>query len=473
MQLHWNPNTTSIIVEFSNGEKRECNGTLWSRIGDTLKPNLFQGINRYWSSRHPEVNREWEMLYRQIFVIFDRYEKPASTIQLIKPLIERMFQLMDWNHFRIWAMLHGNIALQNGIKDKLDDKDKEGLTYYTQDYEDLMVFSIMLKPIMPIWGIFHNEYTEIIGKYAIHISAYDAIKSPTIINLPPVIKLDHYIHCFVNNKVDTIGFSLISGIGSEEIPLFLMSLALIKKVIVYDAEDISGSIIKNVYHLLTERCNEINRTKPKEKVDTEGNVSDSSASDLYKIIQRIPPSVSAMIEYYTQDIPNMIRDMDPTVPDVLVQKYYTMQIDIEFQPYHLQLIGIIAKKIISVRSLHLISYQSLIAITKASACIVEHWGYPEVAELLLAVPMKRDIYQISSSITGNRSYNLLQPSLIAEVTNLYQYQSNNKIPGLILIDGIIKDVIKYDWNVTSPNFVNLRNSIALLLLKQFGEITHA
>lgn len=471
MQLHWNAATRSIIIEFSNGEKKECNAVLWSRIEDTLKPNLFQGINRYWQSRHQEVIVEWEKLYRQIFEIFDEYERPLVTIQLLRPLIERMFQLMEWNQFRMWAMLHGNIALGNGIKDKLDDKDKEGLTYYTQDYEDLMVFSIMLKPFMPIWGIFHNEYTEIIGKYSIHISAYDVIKSVTTINLPPIVKLENYIQHFVENKVDTIGFSLVSGIGTEEIPKFLLALSLIKKVIVYDAEDMSSSIIKNVYHLLTERCNEINRTKPKEKVDTEGNLNDTSASDMYKIIQRIPPSVSAMIEYYSQDIPKMIRDIDNSVPEVLINKYCNMKLEVDIQTYHIQLIGIICNRIISVRSLQLINYESLISFLKTASCVAEHWGYLEVSELLTTVPIKRDINQISSSITGNRSYNLLHPSLHADVTKLYQYQSNNKNPGLMLIDSIIKDVIKYDWNVTSNNFVNMRNSVAYLLIKQFGEMS--
>lgn len=469
MQLHWVPSINSIVVEFSNGEKVECNGVLWSRISVSLNPNLFQGINRYWSTRQPEVIREWETLYRQVFEIFKEHERPKETIQLLSPLIERMFQLMNWDHFRIWAMMHGNIAMQNGIKDKLDDKDKEGLTYYTQDYEDLMIFSIMLKSIMPIWGIFHNEYTEIIGKHSVHISAYNLIRSVTTINLPPIIKLDSYIQHFVQNKVDTVGFSLISGIGTEEIPTLLMAHALIKKVIVFDAEDMSSSIIKNVYHLLTERCNEINRTKPKEKVDTEGNVNDASASDMYKIIQRIPPSVSAMIEYYTQDIPKMIRDIDNTVPELLINKYMNINSELTFQPYHLQIIGVICNRILSARSLHLINYRSLVAVSKAAACIAEHWGFLEVSELLLVTPTKRDIYQISSSITGNRTYNLLHPTLAVEVTNLYKYQSNNKIPGLILIDTIVKEVLKYDWNVTSSNFVDLRNSIAQLLIKQFGE----
>lgn len=474
MKLVWLGNIMTIVIEYNNGEKRECSAALWNRISSSLSPKLFDTINKYWESRSNETIQEWETLYRHIFAVFDERLNPSQTSQLIKPSINRIFQLMEWNHFRLWCTLHGNLFLSNGIKDTLDDKDKEGLTYYTKDYEDLMVFSVMLKAIMPIWAVYHNEYGESIGKYFIHISALNLIKTPPFIALPPIIKLENYIEHFVKNKIENVGFSLISGIGSEEIPAFLMSLALIKKVIIYDTEDASGSIVKNVYHLLTERCTEITKSKPNKKKSTDAEGADISISDRYKIIQRIPPAVSAMVESDCSNIYKLCYYIDPTTPASLIEKYHTKNLlGFNLTDYHLSLIAIIARKIIAGRTLSIISYSTLINLLRASAATAEHWGFLEIAEILTTIPVKRDIYQISSSITGNRSYNLLLPHLNNEITKLYSFQSNNRNPGLVFIENFIKEVIKYEWKVESTDFINLRNSIAELMLKQLGGETSA
>ncbi len=469
MKLSWNPATTIITVEFNNGETVECSGSLWSRISSSLPVNIFNPINKYWNSRPPSEINEWEDIYRSIFHIFDQHLPSLETVEKVKQHIDRMFILMDWPKFKLWCILHGNISLNNGIKDTLDDKDKEGLTYYTSDYENLLVFSIMIKPIIPIWGLYHREYTEIVGKYFIHMSAMNMLKTQLIIELPPWLKICDYVEHFAINKIKTPGFSLVSGIGSDQIPDFLVSLALIKKIIVYDTEDHNGNIVKNVYHLLSERCTEISKTKPNPKNNVSPEGDDITISDKFKITQRIPPAISAMVEFYSKDVERLITDIDPSIPAEIRSRYITMNLDgLDLLEFHLPLLAVICKPITSGRTLQIVGYQTLLNYIRAASAAVDYWGYSEVAELLTTIPSKKDMFQITTSAMSNRSYHLLLPHLQNEVTLLYPYLSNDKVPGLILIDNVIREMVKFDWPINNPNFIDIRNSIAQVMLRQLG-----
>ena len=127
MRLSWNGTGNIINVEYANGEVKECSGKLWCRVSDVIDSNIFNVINKYWSTRTPEVRGEWENLYRTIFSILEQYHNAHVASELLKPHIERMFQLMEWEQFKTWCKLHGNIVLANGIKETLDDKDKANL----------------------------------------------------------------------------------------------------------------------------------------------------------------------------------------------------------------------------------------------------------------------------------------------------------------------------------------------------------
>lgn len=468
MRLSWHKGLTAIILHYSNGESTEWSGAVWSRVGGVLSDNIFVTINKYWASLPHEQLMKFETCYRSIYECFEENHDAHILSDEMKPLVENLLGLFNWQQFRLWCVLHGDMILTNGIKDVLDDKDKEGLTYYTEDYTDLMVFSILLKSIMPIWGRYHEELDETIGKYYIHINAMKLIKVGNIINLPPMRKLESYIECFTEIKIKRTGFSILSGIGSEEIPDFLQSLALIKKIIIYDSRDPTGSIVKNMYHLLTERCKEIATVRPNQKSDVDTEGGDLGIADRYKIVQRIPPAVATIMEYDGRNIPKLVKNIDPTVPDALIQKYMTeVNSTLDFSPFHLPLLALVCGSAIKGRTLKIVPYETVLNAIKAAAAVLEHWGYLEIAELLISQPIKKDIYTLGNS--GNvRSYTQLHPALLHELNGLYPHMSNGKNPGVTLIDNTIREILKFDWRVRSENFDDMRNSIARLLLKQLG-----
>ena len=471
MKLIWQKTLNTIVVSFTNGDQFECSAALWTRVSNAIDDDIFKTINKYWSMLPIFKVEEFENKYRQIQQCFQGSTDPHILNHALKPLVCDLVEMFEWDKFKLWCRLHGDLFLLNGIKDTLDDKDRIGLTYYTADYEDLMVFSVIIKSIMPIWGAYHDELTESIGKYYIHMAAIELMRSPSISRLPPLLKLESYIDCFTEIKIKKAGFSLLSGIGTEEIPAFLLSLAILKKVVIYNVQDPDGSIVKNVYHLLTERCNEITKVKPNEKRDIDKEGSDLTIADRYKIVQRIPPAVSVAVEVYCESIETMALHIDATVPLSLIEKYArTVDNSLQICEFHLPILGAVTNGVITGRTLEIIHYEYLLNVIVASAAVLEHWGFLEIAELITTKPQEKDYYKITSSLTGNRSYSQLRPDVLSELNYLYPYISNNKNPGIAIIDVIIKELIRYEWNVKSENFNDIRNSIALLLIKQLGGV---
>lgn len=470
MKLKWDPTLNTVIIEFHDNTFAECPGGAWSRVSAIMVNDIFATINKYWSTLPMNKVLDFENIYKQIMECFNDRTDAHVLNPKLKPLCEQLLRLFDWNYFKLWCVNHGGLRMDNGIKESLDDKDKEGLTYYTEDYKDLLVLSVMLKSILPVWGAYHDELTDSIGKYHIHIAALDLIRSEYFNNLPPLVKLESYIEAFTEIKITKAGYSLLSGIGGEEVPSFLLALALIKKVVIFNVQDGSASIVKNVYHLLTERCKEITRFKPNEKKDIDSEGGDLSIADRYKIVQRIPPAVSEMLSFYGSDFRRVARDIDPTIPDVLIEKYAGVKPDLDIKEFHLPILSFVCVRVMKGRSLRIIPYGVFLNMIKASAAALDHWGFLEIAELITSTPSPKDIYQVSSSLTGNRSFKLLDIGKLNDLNLIYRYTTNNKNPGITVIDNILTEVIKYDWRVKSENFNDLRNSIATLIVKQLGGV---
>lgn len=469
MRLTWFKSSTTIMMHMSNGEIIEWSGAVWSRVGAALNDSVFTVLNEYWKTIPKEQLSRFESIYRNIKIVFNDRDDPHIANQRLKPLVGELLSLFNWQQFRLWCLLHGNMFLDSGVKETLDDKDRVGLTYYTEDYTDAVVFSTMLKSVLPIWGDYHEELTESIGKFYVHIEAINLIRSPYVSNIPAMLKLESYIECFTEIKIKRPGYSLMSGIGTEEIPAFLLSLALIKKVAIFNVQDPDGNIVKNVYHLLSERCIEITKVRPNEKKDVDTEGSDLAIADRYKIVQRVPPAFSTMVEYYTSNVFKIAYDIDPRIPPELVDKYNKSVLpSLRFLNLHLPIIGLVTGEVIKARTLKLIPGYALLNVIRAVSAVLEFWGYLEIAELLTVTPTTRDIYQLSSSMVGNRSYAQLRPDLANEMTLLYPFLSNGKNPGLALIDSVIKEITKYEWRVRSDKFGDVRNSIAELLIKQLG-----
>lgn len=468
MKMVWLDDLAHIRMEFSNGAVREWDATLWRRAGKAVNSGIYKAWNDYWVSQPATKVKEVEAVYLEVFDLFDQFDLEVSELnQKLRKYVDKLFGYYNWNNFRAWCMINGGMYLANGIKDSLDEKDKAGLTYFTKDYEDLMVFSIMLKSVMPIWGLYERNFKKEFGRYHILINTADLIRVPNVLKLDPYKKLESYIDCFSSEPIKSDGFSLSVGVGSEEVPALLMAQALIKKVIIYDVSHPDYSIVTNIYHLLNERYSDISKGKPNQKHTIDEEKSDITITDQYKIVQRVPPAISVMVDHYASNPEVVAKHIEPNVTLTAVRKYVkAVGKGMTLSNFHIPILALVTKDVINPGTLRVATYLPLCSLIASTAAVLETWNMVELSELITTEPQEKDIYQVTLSSTSNRSFNQLRPDLTKELDALYPYRSiGQQNPGQLLIEAVIKEVLKSDWDIDAHNFVDIRNTLAMLILK--------
>ena len=157
MRLEWNDSNNTVMMTLSDKTELCWPCNTWSRTkanGVSIKSNIFDCINEYIAQMPLGKIRILEDHYLAIFELLSTNARVQEVNSYLKPMIASIFELFDWNVFKLWCIIYGKMELQIGIKDELGDKDTHGLTFFTKDYEDLAVFSVLLKLVMPIWGMY-------------------------------------------------------------------------------------------------------------------------------------------------------------------------------------------------------------------------------------------------------------------------------------------------------------------------------
>lgn len=468
MFMTWNSHGSLITIKFSDGRETVWPCKLWSRSGDVVNDSIFDVFNKYWATA-PAAHRtaaETEML--KAFTLFEEDNLDTSPTRLInelKVITANLISLYDWKAFRLWCLTAGEMNASVGIKDELNEIDTNDMTYFTKDYEDLIVMSVMLKTIMPIWGYFEMSARSSIGNQFINLTALEMLRATAIVDLPPFKKLESYIAGFVASRITTQGFSLVNMVGTDEIPDHLMALAIIKKVILFNGRTPDVSIITNVYHVLQQQCKAINNSKPNNKKGKDEKGDDISITDRYKIVQSFPPGIIVLAEHYLENPRKVARHIDPTLDLEIFDKVENdISPDLTISDFHLPLVSGICSAAVNARSMKLVNYVSMVNAIKVAAALTLHWGFPAISGLLINNSEDRDMSKITlSSSTQHRSF-ALKTELNKELTELYKYPTN-KHPGNVLMEQIVTEINSKDWEVDPEMFKELRNEIARLLIK--------
>lgn len=468
MLLKWVSGISAIEMIMSDGTELTWPAKLWSRSGDVVNSTIFDIFNDYWKQQSRERVKRTEALYLELHKIFSNLNSYRENVILVTDLINQILSMYDWNSFRLWCLLHGKMELTIGIKDTLGDKDKSSITYFTHEYDDLVVLSVLLKAVMPIWGSFEYNMRGELGKDHTQMVIVDLLRKGPISKLTPFLKLEDYVKAFTEERISTPGFSLTCSVGTEEIPEYLTAVTLIKKVIIFNGREIDKSIVTNIFHLLKQRCKGINKDKPNSKLGIDENGSELTVTDRYKIIQPIAPGIVRMVEEYSLDIPRMIKDIDSTISVSVINKRLleitsSVPSTLEINDYHTPIIAAVCNTIINKRSIRLVNYETTIRLIYTSVILLEHWGLDSLAILIITPSEMKDIYKISLSGSSKNVLNLPE-DLSNQLKEIYKY-TEDKTPGHTLIDRIAKDVNRNNWPVRSGTFDLLRSHLAMLLIK--------
>lgn len=449
----------------------------WNKMGRMGTDKVFGPLNEYLASLPPPHQTAIFNIYAEAHAVFDQQLSFDDNTQALKPIAESLLACLDFDRLHDWTMNYGNIAYNADIRETYTGEHPRPLTYLKDEYNELVVLSLMLKAMVPIWALYLAGYSDTRGKDYRDRSAFDLIANSMVMTLPAMDRLREYCEASASRNEAKFAPAICQHLGSDEIPRMFLASAAVRRLAVGDIRNPDKTLIKEVYKYLESTTTGYSKGV-RDKRSTKGeNDEPESVSERYRISQTIPDMAGEELEVDLEDVDWFAQrlSVDGIVVDPNRVRELTarMENDPQFAigDYHLSLCIIPLKDLISIKLITKISRIGVIRAIALAAATYEARGPRPLGEFLTSGRVERDL----DSMTGMGGIPIreLSEEHKAQVEALYPYKQTESsgrprtCPGLVLIQNVVEEVNQYSWGDT-PVPISLREDIANAIIQYLG-----
>lgn len=479
IRFSWLNLSNAVEITLSNGEVLIWSCKSWHRsiikrsvlyVEDdvTVDPNIFHSLNLYLETISIDDQVELSRCYQKCY---DHVELIHNNIvyldQQLNIEINKILSIVDFDKLLDWCVRTNQLNFQIGYKSELTEKDSADQTYFTEDYRNLLVFSVWIKLVFPIWGAYCNVATPILGSRVLLLHALDIISGPAVDNNPAYTGLYSYVECLVKKKIRSNGFSLVSEISTEELVPYMVALMLWKKVCIFDPRARDRSIIKYIFGLINDQCERCVREEPRQRLYVNINGDEASIADTINISSRISPAIPIMLAYSTKYLHEYLEVDIERVEEI--ERYLTER-NSPFKRFYIPILSAIVGKEMGVRGIELLSSNaSFRRILACSAVWLQDNNYPALSELLLLIPKEKDL---SITIYGGVSQTPITEEQERQLVEIYRFVAPDR-PWVRWVDCIIKEINFYEWDFQIGKYSDIQFELINLLIKYNGRNKYA
>lgn len=453
----------------------------------------FREINSYWAWLTPSRREKiWE-IYQKIWTIFQDFHAPIDMFERsggdmidldkitsnVTSLVEELYELMPLHEVDTWLQHYGRIKYPDNLKEVLDSDDiSPDKTYLRTDYHGLVVLTVGLRPMVPIWGEYVNYIKKEVGTSYKEFYSLNLISKTHLVNSAPMLRLQRYIEANIPRDTDTAA-AIIKGLPSSQLPDWLLALVLVRRLALgeVDAAEDRGSIISNVYGFISRTLMDLDkkfggvREKYPEKDGDDGD-DGSSKLEFFKMKEPLTAAQRQTVAVYTEFPVQMAKHLDPTIPESLVERCMELSFSGPLKPFQ-----DVQKRVIQLTLRRLVSPKAILSLNRneltRAAVVVQaaliHWGFDLIAALLAARP-----YENGETVYTSQGRAKMSPATFDKLSEIYpwfQEGGNRKTNiGVASIQKMVTEWNSQSWLPTTPlnlydgNLVKL-NSIRCLELQ--------
>lgn len=461
----------SLIITEHKGERLEWNANDYERGNDRSSDMVFNHINKFFESLPMEKqDKIWECyveIKEMIDVIYDANRLHTFLTESVAKLY-KLLPLEDFNH---WINIKSDIYIPLDIKKDYDIDDNLERTYVRADYANLILLSLSLRPIVPIWSEYNTKVKSLSGNTYKEHQSLRLLGKTEIIHHPAMEKLRDYVESNAAAMVEigSDGHStaaIINGLGTTELPGWLLALAIVRRVAIADLDGGSekGSIIANVYKYINNTIKGLDKRfkgKIKKKEQQSGDDEDNaSVIEGYKVKQEQSDGDLVTLSIFTEHQADIIKriepDLDPFKLNACLKSIGSI-LELDIHPHQITLTQWVISPIIPGRGVPYLNKQALLNIMAICQAVLWHRGFNDLAKLITARPLLSDDEE--TMLGGYEQRSLIPKELMDELIRLYPYypklqnkqQGDRKSnPASKAIDILAKDLVREEWILLAP-----------------------
>lgn len=476
--------------------------------GQVKSTEIFKPINEFFTTLKEESRAGIFNAYSKMEEILTHVVDLNARNGLLINEIAKLYQFFDYEQMEYWVKFRSGIQLPPELALTAYEGAAEERTYLADDYWPLITLALALRPMVPIWNQYIPSMKDVFGNDFKEYRTLKLLWNSWILESKPCLRLSSYLHFTykeqtANNK--KIDFSpLLSGLPSDSIPTYLLSLALIRRLAIGNLypQKKEDSLVANVYNYIFKNVLAgIDRNfsgMMHEKINPDrGNEEDNtSIAENYKVKTLIPDSIIVQQDIEAERTYVVATKVDPTIPTQLIDECLRSIKFLEkgdLQTHYVPLAQWTIASVINPDSISDLNKRSQICVFAVTQAILWHWQFYHLAVLMTATPdIEEDSDVANIGDIRSRISDTLRDRLVLLYPHYYpvggsnppseekQRRQNNV--GIIAVEELARKVQYNRWCSNAPKALNalagvpettkrfslssdLRNQLAELVVK--------
>lgn len=466
-----------ILETTYKGESLKWTYQVWGRLNLESTADIFGPTNQYLTTL-PESTLD---------VLWNAYTKAHASIMNIGnnntedelvEVLDEMAEVLDYEDLLQWATTEGPIRPDPRIDETNQTSNNDEMTIVRQEAMEVVVFSLLVKLIAPIWGPYISQFRETAGTYHKEMKASVIFVKSQFTKLPIYKRLQVYIDAYAAQRAGSSNIVLQHGIGASVLDELLMAHLLTRRLTIYPLRGIdSPNIAAYIYKFLQGQIEQLNKNGFRDKFQYSSNGPGQEAegyADGYRIAQAISVMEETLGTMFINDVENhknnpfdILKDNMPAVKEtyknLLENKHFnTCEV-------HEYIVTLLFRHTISpILYRYYKERETRLLLVALAVVKAEELGSPEVAALMSSVKASPDMYTMELTVMANQSLKRMTTDTDTKLALRYPYltsadENDGTNPGKRAIEHMVSIVDTHQW-LGLTEVSNLREQLANLYI---------
>jgi len=469
--------TKNTMVILHRHHELECPTSGYSRKNANAA-EAYRPLNEYFSTLSLAQQDYIFGIYAEAKDIVDAPITYLEIKEKLTDLVTALYEHTDYQRLENWTIEFGRIGYPPDMSDVIPERYNTRINYTKTDYTNLVVLSMFFKMLTPIWGMFSSAPSSLDVGHR-DLNSMELLNRCDIWDKPAMVRLLDYCEALTEKHMDELSPTIITKqLGSVEMPMYFLSLAVIRRISIGEIRSIHDTLIKVTSNFLQSTITNLSGGV-RDKKDFSSGEEPESVVERHRISQELADYMIVTEEEAIKDIPRAVKVLSPEGDlDLAMQYIHRIESNPLFSiaSYHMLLCGLVAHKLFTLRMYLLLNRQCRLYLIAISAAELHRLGYTELAELMVSSFREQtadtmDIYMVTGGNFAPLSKDLrIQLDGIYTYQRLENYTKAKTNPGVSLIESMVTEINQYIWDDNQVWPTQFRDQIAQLLLKRENEL---
>lgn len=467
--------TWDVSPTYGRSNSRGGKASLTDDEIDSAK--LFDEFNGYVASLSQDRQLGLWEAFRDIHGIFRADYELETATEKLKQKIRSLYAMIPLAELRHWLQFYGNINYPKTVQESLsgDDLTDRSLsrTYLRADYFGLVVFTVALRPMLPIWGEYIAATRRDSGNNYKENRAWGLLYHT---ELPRSAEYDRLLEFITHTsqsflRAEETFTAILEGLSTAEMPSWMLAITAVRRLVISeihpDPDQRNKNLIAMVHFFIDSKILSMprdfgrkfgGRISDKKPPAGQSEESNSSVVEQYKIKPDIPDGHIVSLNVYAMDPYRMLLVRDPTVPKELLEKCLKNIADMAPQDIDDSLLWLTRwaiHPVLPARAISLLLIDELKNTMAVAQATLWHWGFYDLAALVTATPQITNDEIITAP---SESRGKVNKDMMSQLAPIYTYHPQVKRSTSVrqargdvrAIDQLADLISRNDWYLNAP-----------------------